>query len=293
MTPAYDPADQFSARQLVEAHLRQLGLGAEVVTTPEGTAQQVVPEDIGWCRAQVLTEAAWPDGSDLAVLVSWHPDTVYARNHDTGHVPDGAEEYWRERITATADALESLGYVVERNGPPQSPHTHPEAELLVYRMLPEVAPDRLPPHAWEGRDPIPPHYQRPSWRPDLDPTYEVEAVLRDAGLARWPGTVLQPWHLSERCAVQPVTQTIWPPDAAVCAHVFWWPPERFQRSEDGDVPPGTQDYWTAQTDHVKAVLGAAGYTVRCRTRPWDPTVENCTDMLVHRPLLVAGAGGLP
>src|SRR5690606_34331494 len=70
--PAYDPTVPQSARNLVDFHLRQLGLGEQYVRTPSGLAR-VLPDGIGWCRAQTLTEAAWPLGADLCVLVDWFP----------------------------------------------------------------------------------------------------------------------------------------------------------------------------------------------------------------------------
>lgn len=273
--PGYDPAVPQSARNLVDFHLRQLGLGEQYVRTPSGLAR-VLPDGIGWCRAQTLTEAAWPLGADLCVLVDWFPDAALRRDPRTGHVPPGAEEHWRERLAMTADALESLGYVVERNGPQRSPRTHWAAELLVYRMSPGLAPVRLPPEAWEGVEPIPPHYGRPSWHPDPDPCSVVERALRKAGVRAWSSS-------AGVCVVRSITQTVWPPDADICAWVCWSPAKEFRRSrENGTVPPGAQEHWAHQIERVKTALEQAGYEVRSRLRPWNPRAEDYADFVVYR-----------
>ncbi|MEU6331532.1 hypothetical protein ABZ851_30275 [Streptomyces sp. NPDC047049] len=284
--PTYNPADPQSAPKLVNFHLRQLGLGEQSVDTGKGYVQRVLPDGLGWCRALALTEAAWPEGTELCVLVHWYPDAALRRNTNTGRVPPSAEEHWRDRLTATADALESLGYVVERNGPPRSPHTHWSAEFLVYRMAPGVAPLRLSPEAWAGAEPNPPHYQRSGWYPDPDPVREIEDVLGEAsvlGRCRYSFDPVQP-ATSGVCHVGSITQTVWPPDAELCAWLRWWPADEFERAADtGVVPPGAHEHWMKQTKRVQDALEQAGYTVRWRARPWDLATENYADALVHRP----------
>ncbi|MFJ8676751.1 hypothetical protein [Streptomyces sp. NPDC093589] len=291
--PVYVPSDPQSARRLVDFHLHQLGLGDEWVRTWAGSKRHALPEGIGRCRATVLTEAAWPEGTAPCVLVDWYPDDPLRRNTHTGKVPPGAEAHWRDRLEATADALEALGYVVERNGPPQSPHTHWCAELLVYRMSPGVAPVRLPPGAREGKEPNPPHYQRTSWYPDPDPRQEIEDALWEAGvLGRQRYSFDPPAPPSfGRCFVRSITQTVWPPDAEVCAWVSWSPADEFKRPwESGVVASTADEHWKRQTEHIKEALEEAGYSVRWRARPWDVEVDGHADALVWR---ATQQGGIP
>jgi len=280
--PFYDPT---SARDLVNHQLRELGLGERYVPGDRGFVERVLPVDRGWCRAGTLTQAAWPDGVDLCVLVDWFPDAALRRDSITGCVPSGAEQHWCERVAATADALESLGYVVERNGPPRSARTHSYAQLLVYRMSPGVAPVRLPADAWAGAEANPPHFGRRGWYPDPNPVRDIEDVLADCGLLIRTWQPPDPEHsaLHGSTSVRDITQTVWPPDASACALVRWQPAEQFQPANDSPIlPPGARRHWSEATSNIRDTLQSAGYTVRYRARPWDPQTEDHVDALVHR-----------
>ncbi|MYR63633.1 hypothetical protein GTY54_48030, partial [Streptomyces sp. SID625] len=212
--PVYSPADPQSGRALVEWHLHRLGLGPHRLTADSGAGYRIArhvppPGRLGVCRARTLTEAAWPRGADLCVLVDWSPDPALRRNPHHGTLPPGAEDHWRDRITATARALRSAGYHAEPSPVRCSPRHHASAELLVYRMPPGTArrpapePDTMP-------EPLPPTYERPRWSPERPPAHVVEAALRAAGLPLdgAPGD-----SAYGQVTVRAITQTVWPPGA--------------------------------------------------------------------------------
>ncbi|MEQ4608274.1 hypothetical protein ABMX48_16555 [Streptomyces cavourensis] len=220
--PAYDRADPQSGRTLVNFHLRELGLGESWLIRADADGQRfcrpVVPQDLGVCRAYVLTEAAWPEGAELCVTVTWTPDAALRRDDRTGRVPDGAEDHWRTRIAATAQALESLGYVVEPSRFKCSLRYHFTAELLVYRMPAGVPPRQLPAAtAWAPSEPAPPHYRRNSWYPERSPQEVVRDALHEAGL----GFFQQDRSPFGRAGIRDITQTVWPPEADRCAWLTW------------------------------------------------------------------------
>ncbi|WNI31514.1 hypothetical protein OG322_22755 [Streptomyces sp. NBC_01260] len=270
--PAYTLADPQSGRTLVNYHLRELGIGETqfVRIGDDGLryGRSEKPADIGVCRAYVLTEAAWPQGAELCVIVDWSPDAALRRDAATGKVPAGAEDHWRERITATAQALESLGYVVEPSRFRCSPRFHFTAELLVYRMTSGVLPRRAPADSdWALTKPVPPHYQRHGWTwQEQAPEDLVRDALGEAGL--------HPNRQDQRSphgqvGVRRITQTVWPPEADRCALVTWWP------------AVGAENHWTEIHEHLQRVLGQAGLVVRSRARPWNPE-EETAEFLVYR-----------
>ncbi|MFF3096844.1 hypothetical protein [Streptomyces cyaneofuscatus] len=282
--PPYDPADPQSGRALVNYHLVQLGIGESwvrgVSEHGQRTARHIVPPDVGVCRAYVLTEAAWPEGAELCVTVNWWPDAGLKRDYQKRTLPAAAPEHWRERIAATARALESLGYTVEPSRW-SSPHYHPDAEFLVYRMPDGVPPREAPADtAWALSQPVPPHYQETYWRwSDRSPEDVVNHVLRAAG---WRSFAEDPQSPVGRVGVRPITQMVWPPEADRCAWVTWWPADTFARStETGLLPAGAEDHWRECLDRLHKVLSEGGLLVRSRARPWGPEDE-AAEFLVYR-----------
>ncbi len=277
--PAYDPADPQSGRALVDYHLRELGLGEEAFVRVEDgmrLARVETPPSIGVCRAHVLTEAAWPRGAELCVTVDWTPDAAQRRDVRSGRVPPSAEDYWRERIAATADALESCGYVVEPSRFRCSPHFHFSAELLVYRMRPGQPPRKTPADAvWALSSPVPPNYQQRDWHwPDKSPQTLVRNALRDAGLEPRPG------HRDSsfgQFAVRDITQTVWPPEADRCAWVVWWPAAHVGPAPGTGLPPAGDESRNA----LQQALDSAGFVLRLPERPWRPGDETA-DFLAYR-----------
>ncbi|WP_228995186.1 hypothetical protein [Streptomyces sp. DH8] len=282
--PVYDPADPQSGRALVNYHLVQLGIGERwvygVSEHGQRTARHVVPADVGVCRAYVLTEAAWPDGAELCVTVSWTPDMALRRDYQKGKLPAGAPEHWQERVAATARALESLGYVVEPSRW-SSPHYHHDAELLVYRLREGVTPRETPPDAaWALSKPVPPNHQERIWRyADRSPEDVVRDVVRKAG---WRWLDDDPQAPNGRVGAHPITQMVWPPEADRCTWVTWWPAAAFARStETGLLPAGAEDHWRDCLDRLRTVLIDGGLHIRSRDRPWGPGDE-AAEFLVYR-----------
>ncbi|MFI0934550.1 hypothetical protein ACH4RG_22870 [Streptomyces sp. NPDC021019] len=274
--PVYDPADPHSGRALVNYHLVQLGLGESwvhgVSENGQRTARHVLPEDIGVCRAYVLTEAAWPNGAELCVTVDWSPDASMRRGYQKRTLPAGALEHWRERIVATARALESLGYVVEPSRW-SSPHHHPGAEFLVYRMPDGVPPRETPADtAWALSGPVPPNHQETSWRyPDRSPEDVVNHALRKVGWRSWEEDRSSRFG---RVGVRPITQMVWPPEADRCAWVTWWPAAVV-------LPDGAADHWRQCIPRLRRALSDGGLHIRTRARPWGPE-DGAAEFLVYR-----------
>lgn len=281
--PVYDRTEPQSGRALVNFHLRELGLGESWLVRAGADGQRlcryVVPRDLGVCRAYVLTEAAWPKGAELCVTVAWTPDAALRRDTRTGRIPAGAEEHWRERIAATAHALESLGYVVEPSRCRRSPRYHFAAELLVYRMPPGVPPRQLPAAtAWALSEPVPPHYRRSGWYPDRSPQEVVDDALREARLASFQ-QIRSPFG---RIAVRDITQTVWPPEADRCAWLTWWPASAFARDPGTGLPPaGAENHWRECLERLRKGLSGNGLVLRSRSRPWSPA-DDSADFLVYR-----------
>ncbi|WP_217231455.1 hypothetical protein [Streptomyces anulatus] len=282
--PVYDPADPQSGRALVNYHLVKLGIGESWVpgVSEHGmrTARHVVPPDVGVCRAYVLTEAAWPEGAELCVTVSWSPDAALRRDHHKRTLPVGAPEHWRERIAATARALESLGYVVEPSRW-SSPHYHPGAEFLVYRM-PDGVPPRMTPAdtAWALSEPVPPNHRETFWRySDRSPEDVVNPVLRKAGWRPW---VEDPRSSLGWVGAHPITQMVWPPEADRCTWVTWRPADDFARSpKTGLLPDGAVDHWRECLDRLRKAVSDEGLRIRTRARLWGPEDE-AAEFLVYR-----------
>jgi hypothetical protein len=271
---------------VVDFHLRKLGLGEVQFTKKSRSgyrlASRVAPQGLGVCRAYVLTEAAWPEGADLCVLVDWSPDAALRRNPQEGTIPAGAEEHWRERITATARALESLGYIVEPSRFRRSPRYHPSAELLVYRMPEGEAPRRVLAHSdWALPGPVPPNYQHPVWSyRDQSPCDIVDQALRKAGLAKYA-------EYGDSSAgmvtVRSITQTVWPPEADRCAWLTWQPATRFKPDPaTGTLPDGAESHWRISLARLEQAMQDAGLDCRTRTRPWDPSTDEEVPFLVYR-----------
>ncbi|OII68698.1 MULTISPECIES: hypothetical protein [unclassified Streptomyces] len=282
--PVYDRAEPQSGRALVNFHLRELGLGESWLVRTDVDGQRfcrhVVPQGLGVCRAYVLTEAAWPQGAELCVTVTWTPDAALRRDGRTGRVPTGAEEHWRMRIAATAQALESLGYLVEPSRFRCSPRYYFTAELLVYRMPAGVPPRQRPAAtAWALSAPVPPHYQRWDWYPDRWPQDVVRDALREAGL----GFFQRDQTPFGRIAVRDITQTVWPPEAALCVWLTWWPTTAFARDPGtGLAPDGAEEHWRECLDRLQQALTGAGLALRSRARPWNPDTDETADVLVYR-----------
>ncbi|MFJ5890246.1 hypothetical protein [Streptomyces californicus] len=284
--PVYDRADVQSGRALVNHHLVQLGIGENwvygVSEHGQRTARQVVPEDVGVCRAYVLTEAAWPDGAELCVTVSWSPDAAFSRDYHRGKLPAGALEHWQERVAATARALESLGYVVEPSRW-SSPHYHHDAEFLVYRLREGVPPRGRPPvTAWALVTRVPPNFQERIWRhSDRSPEDVVRDVLRKTGW-RWDEDE-GPQAPNGRVWAHPITQMVWPPEADRCTWVTWRPAAAFARSEKtGLLPAGAEDHWRDCLARLRNALIDGGLHLRSRERPWSPEEDECAEFLVYR-----------
>ncbi|MEW1700733.1 hypothetical protein [Streptomyces sp. NPDC091278] len=284
--PAYDPSDPQSGRALVNYHLRELGIGeTHLVRAGEHGlryCRTLVPEGIGVCRAYVLTEAAWPEGAELCVTVSWSPTAELCRNHTTGAIPTGAVEHWRQRIAATAQALRSVGFVVEPSHVRYSPVYHSDADLVVYRM-PEGVPARRAPAAadWALTEPVPPNHQRRSWTyPERSPEDIVIQALRDAGLHAYHYEDPLP---SGRVGARSITQTVWPPEADRCTWLTWWPHPTFVRDPGtGLLPDGAAQHWRDSLERIREVLTGAGLTLRTRARPWHPDTDEEVHYLAYR-----------
>ncbi|MFH9955984.1 hypothetical protein ACH4OX_17465 [Streptomyces roseolus] len=281
--PVYDRADPQSGRALVNFRLCELGLGESWLIRADADGQRfcrhVVPQDLGVCRAYVLTEAAWPEGAELCVTVAWPPDAALRHDDRANRLPDGAEDHWRKRIAATAQALESLGYVVEPSRFRCSPRYHFTTELLVYRMPAGVPPRQLPAAtAWALSEPVPPHYRRNGWYPERSPQQVVRDALRKSGLDFFQ----QDRSSFGRVGIRDITQTVWPPEADRCAWLTWWPADAFARDPDTGLPPlGTEDHWHECLDHLHQALSDAGLVLRSRSRPWNPA-DDSADFLVYR-----------
>ncbi|MEU6405298.1 hypothetical protein [Streptomyces sp. NPDC046985] len=278
--PAYHRDRPQSGRALLDFHLRRLGLGAKWVTRDFGrgcrVGRHVWPKGIGVCRAYALTEAAWPPGADLCATVDWSPDEAWRRDHQRGTVPPGAEEHWQERIAATAAALESCGYAVEPSRFKCSPHYVPRAEFLVYRMPAGSAP-RPAPARWALGEPVPPHYRQPERRPDENPPNVVESALHNA----WTRSSAS--RPAGQVVVRSITQTVWPPEADLCAWLRWRPAAAYVRDPGtGVLPAGAEQHWSTSLNRLEAALTDAGLTCRSRERPWSPDTDDGVDLLVSR-----------
>ncbi|MFI8194018.1 hypothetical protein ACIF8T_35600 [Streptomyces sp. NPDC085946] len=283
--PAYNPDDPQSGRALVDYHLRDLGLGEVWQAKNSGlglrAATCATREGIGVCRAFVLTEAAWPKGADLCVTVEWWPDAALRRDCVRGTLPAGAEEHWRERIAATAQALESRGFVVEPSRVRCSPRFHPSAEFLVYRTAAGTPLMRVPADTACGLpEPIPPHYRQQSWYPEQSPCDLVRGALREAGLGDYGNT-------AGEVVVRSITQTVWPPEADRCAWLIWRPAARFTRDPDtGVLPSGAEDHWRKSLARLHQALNTAGLKCRRRDRPLSPATDDEVHFLVFRTRLL-------
>ncbi|MFD5109049.1 hypothetical protein [Streptomyces cinereoruber] len=282
--PVYDRADPQSGRAFVDFHLRELGIGESWLVRTDADGQRfcrhVVPQGLGVCRAYVLTEAAWPQGAELCVTVTWTPDAALRHDDRTGRVPAGAEEHWRTRIAATAQALESLGYVVEPSRFRRSPQYHFDAELLVYRMPAGMPPRQLPAAtAWALSEPVPPHYRRWGWYPERSP----QDVVRDALCEARLGFFQRGGSPFGRVGVRDITQTVWPPEADRCVWLTWWPADNFARDPDTGLPPdGAEEHWRECLGRLHQALPGAGLVLRSRARPWNPDTDETADFLVYR-----------
>ncbi|MFC8269535.1 hypothetical protein ACFUIZ_28025 [Streptomyces cinereoruber] len=279
--PVYNRADPQSGRALVNFRLRELGLGESWLVRADADGQRfcrhVVPQGLGVCRTYVLTEAAWPEGAELCVTVTWTPDAALRRDDRTGRVPAGAEDHWR--TAATAQALESLGYVVEPSRFRCSPRCHFPAELLVYRMPAAGPPRQLPvATAWALSEPVPPHYRRNGWYPDRSPQDVVREALHEAEL----GFFQRDRSPFDRVGIRDITQTVWPPEADRCAWRTWWRVHTFARDPGTGLPPaGAEGHWHERLDRLHQALSGAGLVLRSRSRPWSPA-DDSADLLVYR-----------
>lgn len=286
--PVYDRNNpRRSGAELVQFHLRQFGLGEWWMTCDgkpvDGGGTR--PAETGWCRAVGLSEAAWPTGAELCVIVDWFPGSAFMRNDRTGSVPHLADQHWRSGLADTADALESHGFVVERNGPPQGPEYNGHAELLVYRMPDGVEPTRLPADTWAGTRRHPPNFKDGhSWYPGPDPVREVGYVLSDASLTGTSGRLTpHPQQGIGRCNVIALPQLAWPYGAELCALVRWYPDKGFARATGtGVVPDGAADHWSDRTAHIVKALEGAGYQVRRPERPQGPRTDEHADFVAYR-----------
>ncbi|GGX37830.1 hypothetical protein [Streptomyces chryseus] len=260
---------------LVEKDLEALGL-TPTHTTRGGVSYRTLPVGKGWCQVLYAPEEAWPPGADLCVIVRWHPDKAYRRNNDTGHVPAGAEEHWRERTRATIAALATAGYKAAATGPPRAPRLHAQEDILVWRV-PEDHEGAWPPfQAWHGSAPARPNLDQPDYRyPERNPLHLVEAVLNNSR-RHWPAADLG------RVLTVTASAVIWPPHAESCVRVLWQPSERFQRLPDGAVPAGAEEHWRAGVSRVRQDLVAAGYHVRGAERPMSPARDEDAGLLVWR-----------
>ncbi|WP_406402022.1 hypothetical protein [Streptomyces uncialis] len=292
--PRHDPtAPALSSREIVAFHLARLGLGVTEVHGSTGL-RQVVPDGSGVCRAHTLGEEAWPRGAELCALVSWTPDSRYQHNswdrHQPVTVPDGADEHWRERITMTIAALESLGFVAQETGPPRRPGYHPGAELLVYRMPPGMPAPRQPADAFAGWPPQTPNLQVAYRYPA--PAERISALLDDAGFR--PQQPITPTGHG-RCVTRSITMTVWPPGSAACALVIWEPDPLFRPTADGQLPDRTAEHWETGTARIEELLASHGYILTRRERPVSPTTDHQVAYLAHLPaqqsVAVSPAGG--
>lgn len=286
--PVYDRDNpRRSGAALLQFHLRQLGLG-EWWFTRDGKNVDgggAHPTETGWCRAGGVTEAAWPEGADLCVVVDWFPGSTFRRNDRTGKVPRRAEHHWKTSLADVADALETRGFVVERNGPPQGPEYNSHAETLVYRVRPGVEPARLPADAWEGATPHPPNFKDGySWYPAPHPVGEAERVLTDSdlsGISSYFNPL--PKQGIGQCSVNVLPQLVWPYRAELAAWVRWWPDERFQRdTASGGVPEGAAGHWAERVPLVGKAFASAGYEVRQPERHQGPGTDEHADFIVYR-----------
>ncbi|GGU38305.1 hypothetical protein [Streptomyces violascens] len=282
--PAYDPANSArSGPDLVNWHLRRLGIG-DIWLMANGLGHSIRVDGLGWCRAEALEDAFWPDQADLCVAVTWFPDRRFQRRYLAGTVPQDTEDPWRERTDAVITAIESTGFVAEERGPRRTPHHHSSNKLLVYRIPNGLSPQRQPPDAWAGIEPCPPNFRRKAWYPDKSPQDAVQEALD--GVQEFARPRYRAPHVPAGtgvCLVRDVTQLVWPVGAELCAHLIWRPAPEFGRTADGALPSGAAEHWTARLAQITDTLSTAGWQVRQRTRPWAPHRDDCADLLVWRP----------
>ncbi|MEU0664141.1 hypothetical protein [Streptomyces lavendulocolor] len=259
----------------VDKHLQALGL-APTHTMRDGVSYRTLPEGKGWCQALYAPEEAWPPGATLCVVVRWHPDKAYRRNSNTGNVPSGAVEHWRERTRATVAAVQTAGFQAAVTGPPRAPSLHANEDILVWRV-PRGRDRMWPPlFAWDDAEPARPNFVQPDYRyPERNPLHLVEAVLNTAR-RQWPAA-----DLGRVCTVT-APAVIWPPRAETCVRVLWQPSKRYERLPDGTVPPGADEHWEAGIGRVRQDLKAAGYRVRGAERPMSPATDDDAGLLVWR-----------
>ncbi|MDT9682041.1 hypothetical protein RND61_08125 [Streptomyces sp. TRM76323] len=270
----------------VETDLAALGL-TPLYTRRDGHHARSLPDGLGWCRARYAPEEAWPPGADLCVIVEWHPDVRYRRDHSTGRVPAGAAEHWRERVAATVQALRSRGYAAAVTGPPRGPHLVPREEILCWRTPPGTPVWHPPPGAWDDVPPTRPNYEHGFHRPgETDPVRDVETLL---GLRLEDTTLLGPRTRPDphpdrrpRVVVRRASAVLWPPGAHRCVRVVWTPAPAYRRRDDGTVPEGAADHWDTGIRRVHSALRAAGHQVRTAARPRSPETHEEVGFLAWR-----------
>ena len=266
LRPLYDRTSATSAVAVVNYDLALLNLAQQVKN-----GQRIVPVGLGWCRAIPAPEEAWPLGAELCVLVQWFPDEEFLKVGWKAPAPQGAEAHWGERIAATLAALRTLGYVAEQWGPPQTPHLHMSAELVVYRMPPGVP---APPHP--AYLPVP---QEHEWYRD-SPQGRVRRDLDQSFIVTRPRDTERGSFITIR-----VDRVLWPQKAVTCALVAWLPDDQMRIDPDSpdssNVPQDVMDYWESEMARITGDLRRLGYQVRRRERPWNPAVDKSADLLVY------------
>lgn len=261
------------AQEVLNGQLLKLGLAPRSALR-DGVPYRRLPDLTGWCQVVPVPEEAWPPGATLCVIVRWHPDRMFRRDHREGRVPVGASIHWRERRESIMETLRGLGYAAAITGPPRVPSLHAYEDILVWL---QPGDSSWPPcSSWAGLEPATPHFGRQmSTGPEHRALRRVEGVLKQAA-NQWPapyGTL----------TVQRPLAACWPPHAEVCVRVVWRPAEQYLRRPNGRGESEAERHWRCGIGRVRQALTAANYRVREPERARTPALDEYAGFVVWRP----------
>ncbi|MFL4491730.1 hypothetical protein ACJ6WD_10815 [Streptomyces sp. VTCC 41912] len=254
--PVYDKGNALRAAPLVVNYdLDELGIGENWFVSGVRDGFRMVDRGIvpgaGWCRALSAPECAWPPGADLCVVVNWYPDASFIGTFSNspkkakalfGKSHAEVEAHWATRLKAVAEALRSLGYIVERAGRRPRPTQDANASLLVYRMGPGAEPPVRPVDAWRWV-PSPRVYR---WS-EKSPLEVLQRRMDDAGFR---------YQAGKGVVVRDIDTVLWPPLSSFCAQLDWWPDKVSSSEELYD-----------KLDQILSAVKTGGYQVRVQERP--------------------------
>lgn len=279
--PCYDRTRPIqSGVDFVNWHLSQLRLGGLHVDFEK--VPRDVPEGWGWFRAQSLAEELWPEHAELAVVVHFFPDPLFRRDDLTGRIPIGAVQHWSTRLDACAEALASVGFVVEEWGVPKMPDLHGGADLVVYRLPAGITPAPRTCEALRHAQPVRPNFKAQG----MTTSWKLYAALEraDPPLYSYRRREDEPQGPGA-CVVRDVEENLWPPGTTDCLLATWIPDPAYRRAPGmPQAPPGALKHWRRGVAHLEQILKDAGYEVRRRQRPWHPGADSGATLLACRPL---------